>query len=255
MSSISDHYAVFHIAGNAQLQHPVNNGETIKRDMRHQNIKKFECEMKTVNWNQVLECDDAGLAYSTFHTVISEKYNKCFPWRKSSVNRYTNNNPWLTPALKESIKVKNKLYINRNKGDNKEARLQWYKQYRNKLNHILRMTERKYYQDLLSEHKSNVKKAWQVIKTVINKRKYKPINTKFKCNDKITEDGQVISDKFNNFFVNVGTTLAKNIPLSNKSPTEYMITNTTDLFILDPVSENEVLKIISNFKDSSAGWN
>ena len=179
---------------------------------------------------------------------------KCFPWRKSSVNRYTNNYPWLTSALKESLKVKNKLYINRNKGDNKEARLRWYKQYHNKLNHILRMTERKYYQDLLSEHKSNVKKSWQVIKTVINKRKYKPINTKFKCNDKITKDGQVISDKFNNFFVNVGTTLAKNIPHSNKSPTEYMITNTIDLFILDPVSENEVLKIISNFKDSSAGW-
>ena len=186
--------------------------------------------MKTVNWNQVLECDDAGLAYCTFHTVISEKYNTCFPWRKSSVNRYTNNNPWLTSALKEPIKVKNKLYINRNKGINKEARLRWYKQYRNKLNHILRMTERKYYQDLLSEHKSNVKKSWQVIKIVINKRKYKPINSKLKCNDKITEDGQVISDKSNNFFVNVGTTLAKNIPLSNKSPTEYMITNTTDLF-------------------------
>ena len=99
--------------------------------------------MKTVNWNQVHECDDAGFAYSTFHTVISEKYNTCFPWRKSYVNRYTNNNPWLTSALKEPINVKNKLYINRNKGDNKEARLRWYKQYRNKLNHILRMTERK----------------------------------------------------------------------------------------------------------------
>ena len=33
-----------------------------------------------------------------------------------------------------------------------------------------------------------------------------------------------------------------------------MITNTTDLFIIDPVSENKVLKVISNFKDSSAGW-
>ena len=63
----------------------------------------------------------------------------------------------------------------------------------------------------------------------------------------------MISNKFNNFFVNVGTTLAKNILLSNKRPTEYMITKTTDLFILDPVSENDVLKIISNFKDSSAG--
>ena len=100
------------------------------------------------------------------------------------------------------------------------------------------MTEIQNYQDLLSDHKCNVNKSWQVIKTAINKRKHKPINTKFKCNDKITEDDQVISNKFNNFFVNVGTTLAKNIPLSNTRPTEYMITNTTDLFILDPASEN-----------------
>ena len=200
------------------------------------------------------ECDNAQLAYSTFHKVISEKYSKCFPLRKSSGNQYTNNNPWLSPAMKESIKVKNKLYINRNKGDNKEEKLASYKLYRNKLNHILRITERKYYQDLLSEHQSNVKKSWQVIKTIINKRKYKPVNTKFKCNDTITEDGQVISNKFNNFFVNVGTSLAKNIPSSKKCPTEYIVTNSTRLFILDPVSENEVLKILSNFKDSSAGW-
>ena len=46
MSSISDHYAVFHIAGSAQLQHPVHNCKTIKRDMRHQDIRKFEHEWK-----------------------------------------------------------------------------------------------------------------------------------------------------------------------------------------------------------------
>ena len=79
MLSISDHYAVFHIAGNAQLQHPVNNCKTIKRDMRHQNIKKFECEMKTVNWNQVLECDDAGLAYSTFIQSYQKNIINVFP--------------------------------------------------------------------------------------------------------------------------------------------------------------------------------
>ena len=39
-----------------------------------------------------------------------------------------------------------------------------------------------------------------------------------------------------------------------KCPTEYIVTNSTRLFILDPVSENEVLKILSNFEDSTAGW-
>ena len=36
-------------------------------------------EMNIVNWNQVLESDDAQLAYSNFHAIISEKYNNCFP--------------------------------------------------------------------------------------------------------------------------------------------------------------------------------
>ena len=254
MSSISDRYVIFHIAGNAQFQPSVGNHKTLKRDMRHRNIKKFVHKMKIVNWNQVLECDDALLACTTFHAMISEKYNKCFPLRKFSSNLYTNNNPWLTPALNESIKMKNKLYINRNRGDNKEEKLAFYKHNRNKLNHILRITERKYYQDLLTKHQSNVKKSWQVIKTIINKRKYKPINTKFKCNETITEDGQVISNKFNNFFVNVGATLAKNIPITTKSPVECIITNNTEHFVFDPVSENEVLRIIGNFKDSSAVW-
>ena len=76
--------------------------------------------------------------------------------RTSSISRYTNN------------------------------RYRWYEQYRNKLNHALRMTERNYYQDLISEHKANVKQSWQVIESVINKRKYKPINTEFNCSDEIT---------------------------------------------------------------------
>ena len=123
MSSISDHYAIFHIAGNSQFQPSFSNHKTLKRDMRHQKIQKFVHEMKIMNWNQVLECDDAQLAYTTFHATISEKYNKCFPLRNFSSNLHTNKNPWLTPALKESIKMKHKLYIKRNGGITKRKTL------------------------------------------------------------------------------------------------------------------------------------
>ena len=37
-----------------------------------------------------------------------------------------------------------------------------------------------------------------------------------------------------------------------KSPSEYELPNITEYFVLDPVTENEIMKIISNFKDSSA---
>ena len=48
MSSISDHYALFHIADNAQFQPSISSCKTLKRDMRHQNVQRFVIEMKIV---------------------------------------------------------------------------------------------------------------------------------------------------------------------------------------------------------------
>ena len=75
----------------------------------------------------------------------------------------------------------------------------------------MRAAERKHYQDLIIQHKSNAKKSWQIIKMIINKWKYTPANTKFKCKDSVIEDGKLIFDEFNIVFVNVGPTLPKKI--------------------------------------------
>ena len=80
--------------------------------------------------------------------------------------------PWLSAALKQSIKEKNKLFVVLKK-QNDEEKVIYIKKYRNKLNQLIRFAERKHYHDLLIEHKSNIKKSWQIIKSVINKQKYK----------------------------------------------------------------------------------
>ena len=118
----------------------------------------------------------------------------------NSIRLYHDNKPWLTASLKESIRVKNKLYKNRNKGSNHEEPLAHYKRYRNKLNHILRVAERKHFKDQILEHKANFKKSWQIIKMVINKQKDKGPCAEFKYNGKTIKDGVEISNRFNNFF-------------------------------------------------------
>ena len=117
----------------------------------------------------------------------------------------------------------------------------------------MRTAERKHYLDLLNEHKSNLKKAWQILKMVINKRKYTPICTKFQTNGKVVSDGHEISNKFNRFFVNVGSTLANAFPPTNKKPSEYITSNKV-LFVMSSVTENEIEKLIENLKESSCGW-
>ena len=246
-TSISDHYAIFHVANNAKTDHAQTAKPLLKRNMGQRNITKFTTEMNMVDWQVVLNETDTQLAYSKFHEVISTKYNACFPYRKIS-KRYYKNKPWLSAALKESIKIKNKLYTKSKKSGDSE-KVSFYKKYRNKLNQLIRSAERKHFHDILLEHKSNLKKSWQVIKAVINKRKYTPVNTKFKVNGATTNDGNVIANKFNSFFVNVGTVLA-----TDKNPVDYIQQDILGTLYFDPVTENEICKIIGSFKDSAAGW-
>ena len=120
----------------------------------------------------------------------------------------------------------------------------------------MRARERQYYKEIIEKHKSNLKKTWAVIKSVINKSKTKSSCKKFKHNGKIIEDGQQIANHFNDFYVNVGENLAKKIPKTGKNHSEYMQNSNphNSVFNQTEVNEDEVLKIISNFKDSAAGW-
>ena len=92
------------------------------------------------------------------------------------------------------------------------------------------------------------------MKFVINKRKYKMLCTKFKSNGTVIGDGIEIANEFNNFFVNVGNTLAKSFPTSHKHLNDYISYNANNTFSLEPVTENEICRIIGSFKDNAAGW-
>ena len=142
-ADISDHYAIFHIAGNIKCDETNTPDIRLIRDKRQGNINKFINEMQLVEWDSVTNKTNTQAAYSEFHRILCEKYNKCFPYRTLS-KPYNNNKTWLTIALKESIKTKNKLFVNRNKGSNTEERNACYKAYRNRLHHLLRMAERQY---------------------------------------------------------------------------------------------------------------
>ena len=154
--------------------------------------------MQLTEWDSVTNNTDTQAAYIEFHRILCVKHNKWFPYRKLS-KPYYNNKPWLTDALKESIKTKNKLFVKWNKGSNIEERNACYKTYRNGLHHLLRMAERQYYQDWILQHKANIKKSCQVIKSIINKRKYCPANSIFKYNGYVIRDGKIIAKRFYKF--------------------------------------------------------
>ena len=118
-TSISDHYAIFHIASNAKTDHTQTEMPLPKRNMRQRIMFKFICEINRVDWQFVLTETDSQLAYSKFHEAMSNRYKACFPYRNIS-KRYYKNKPWLSTALKESMKIKNKLYVKSKRNDDSE---------------------------------------------------------------------------------------------------------------------------------------
>ena len=72
------------------------------------------------------------------------------------------------------------------------------------------------------ENKSNLKKSWQILKRIVNKRKYRPAVQEFESNGAIIEDRELISNTFNKLFFNVGSNLFKAIPKSEKDPRNFI---------------------------------
>ena len=75
-----------------------------------------------------------------------------------------------------------------------------------------------------------MKKTWDVIKNVIGKKKMSLRYTEFIADGKPTEDRNVIVNKFNEYFAQIGPNLAKNIPLNCPSYREYLKKNYIETF-------------------------
>ena len=251
-SDISDHYSIFHIS-DLRVKPNTENDYFIKRNINQTTREKFKQEVSNVDWNYITNSSDAQIAYILFHDKITKIYNSSFPFIKVK-KRYSSRKPWLTDDLKVAIIEKNKMHETCRRRRNNSLIKCEYKKTRNKVNHLIKNAERRHYHDMLNEHKGNLKKSWSIIKTVINKRKHKPLATKFRQGDTIIEDKVTIAEHFNKYFVNVGATLANKIPDSNKNPTDYIKNKVLDSFFLEATCEAEVEKIINSMKDSAAGW-
>ena len=100
-----------------------------------------------------------------------------------------------------------------------------------------------------------MKKSRGIIKNIINKNKKPQTQSRFIIGDNlITSDKSITCNKFNDFFVNIGPTLAKSIPKVNKSPLSYMGNRLTKSMYLESVTEKEINTLISALKDTATGF-
>ena len=249
-SEISDHFPIFTVVSNALL---VNKTTVRKgRIFSSSNMKKFKDDLRSRNWNEVMNCSNGPVAFDLFYKNYCDHYDRSFPIQTIKSN-YSNKKPWLSQGLKNSIKRKNKLYIKQLRNPT-ELNKDNYKIYKRELNRTLRIAERSHYEKLLLENKKNSKKLWSILKDVINQKKAVNTPKQFIINDKMETSHEIIANTFNKYFTNIGNDLAEKIPETETDPVAYIKSPIPESIYLSDVDCDEVVKIIKSLKNASAGY-
>ena len=171
-------------------------------------MNAFRDTVINFEWSAVNDIPDCEDAFSFFNSNLVTMFDKHFPVTKWNLD---NKLSWLTTALKLSIKTKNRLYIKYKIHKTAYNETQ-YITYKNKLKYLMKMQEIKYYNELIHLNKNCMKRTWDTIKCVINKKKPSSGSSNFLIDGKLTNDKNLIAEKFNEYFTNIGIIISKKIP-------------------------------------------
>lgn len=250
-TDVSDHCPVFCITP-FRLNAVKSDNYVVKRIFNDRNKTKFMGKLSDCDWTECLRQTDCQTAFSMFYNQYVSHFDECFPLKKIKVG-YKNRKPWLSDDLKQSIKRKNALYRKFLKSK-KSSDKQNYIEYKRHLRAALRRAERAHYDQLFAQYKDNLRKSWGVIKEVINQKQHAK-NSAFSINVAGTEtsDPAIITKTFNEYFVNVGPSLAQSIPTSSTAPTSFIESSSPASMYISPVTEVEISNLIRDLRNSSPG--
>ena len=169
LNDLSDHLPGFAYFSGLTLTRDGEN-KAFMRKFTDENLHKFNESVSNTNWSSLVD-EDPNIAYSNFIQEYSIIYNACFPL-KAIKGKLLNNrsSPWISPGLLKSISKKTRLYKKFIRSPSLSNE-QIYKTYKNKLNHLIRLAKRKYYDTRFESAKHDLRTTWKLLNEVVNKRK------------------------------------------------------------------------------------
>ena len=250
-TGITDNFLLFHINRGKKGPNVIDDEYKLIRIINEARTMRYVSRIHNMDWSFLDSFGQCQSYFSNFLRVFKQIYEESFPLTRVKIC-YRNRLPWLSDGLKASIKHKNKLYLISLKHPTL-YNISKYKQYKNKLVSLLKIEEKHFYQSQIVQNKNNLRKVWTIVKEVINKKRITRNSKQFILNDQVTMDPNVISNGFNNFFVNVGPTLASNIITDGISHRNFLTESLQTSFFIEPTNTNEIKAVISKLKDGAPG--
>ena len=250
---VSDHMPIFLIS-NVTL-HTQNVNEPCSSLVRHineSNILLFYEELTVINWDDIIHnlTNDVNLLYDIFSTKFCSLYNTCFPVVLTKGNNRTKMNPWFDKNLRKLCRKKNVYYRKfvKNPTLYREAA---YKKQRNIVNDAIRKAKRDFYGKKFLGVKNDLKGTWNVINGIL-KYKSKIDSPLLVKDNKSVSNSVEVSELFNEYFVSVGENIAKSVPSSVKSPSDFLIGDFPNSFFFTPITNSDVINATLSLKDGKS---
>ena len=170
-SDVTDHLPIFTVHLNKpSMNEDKDNVKLTRRVINPRTQSKFLSELNNCNWNDVYQSSNPNIAYDNFLYKYNNIYNLSFPIKKITRKQAKLiSKPWISKGLLTSIQNKSKLY-KKFLHNPSEINNQQYKQYKNKLNYLLKIAKKRYYDFKLEGAKGNLKKTWKLLNQIISRK-------------------------------------------------------------------------------------
>jgi hypothetical protein len=145
-----------------------SNVKIYKRDCSKLDGAALVNDIQTIDWDNAFSCcSDTSSMFDSFYETISRKVDKYIPIKVMSKKELKiQSKPWITSAIiRTSINTKNKFYKKFLKTKSVHYHSK-FKYYRNKINHLIRLSKQQYYNKYFASNINNSKSVWKGIKNI-----------------------------------------------------------------------------------------
>ena len=250
---ITDHFPQFMILKNTHVSH--NNSESFKYDYSSFKEDKFLDDFNQIDFTYLENNDlDVNNKFDTFLKDLNTLANQHAPIKRRSRKKMKlKDKPWINNRILKMMRIRDRI-LQKMKKQPTPDNVKLYKKFRNRVSNELKESKAQYFHTYFSINSQNMKQLWSGIKSIISHKSSTPSSiNKIKDKDgNVTSVPSKMSHIFNDFYVNVADGITKTIPLTRKSPLDYLSGRMRNSLFLAPVTLIEVNDLISILNPSKS---
>ena len=246
---VSDHFPIFIIYEDFFNQS--HSDETVEfRLINNSTLQLLYSNLSKISFQDIINCDDINLSISKLNNVIINQYNLCCPIKTKTIKKKDRDKPWICNSLKNLIKKRQRYFYLFKQG--KLSSVQ-FKSFKNYVTNLIRLNKKIYYKNLLISVKSDIKKTWKIINSVLKPdQTRKKVNVKSLFHDNILyESNEDIANTFNSYFSSIGHQIASSFH-SNANNNINNIHSISNSLFFRSTSKLEINRLIQNMKNKSS---